>query len=111
MFKRWSATFICLNSRAVHLGVATSLETDCFINIFRRFINRRGLPKCIYSDNGSNFVGAEREITTAIEDWNQKQIHDELLQKGCQWVFHHLGLHKPVGSGKDNLVLSTELIM
>ena len=75
-----------MNSRAVHLEVATSLETDCF-NVFRRFINRRGLPKCIYSDNGSNFVGAEREITTAIEDWNQKQIQDELLQKGCQWVF------------------------
>lgn len=35
----------------------------------------------------SNFVGAEREITTAIEDWNQKQIQDELLQNGCQWVF------------------------
>ena len=76
-----------MNSRAVHLEVATSLEADCFINVFRRFINRRGLPKCIYSDNGSNFVGAEREITTAIEDWNQKQIQDELLQKGCQWVF------------------------
>ena len=85
--KRWGAIFTCLNSRAVHLEVATSLETDCFINVFRRFINRRGLPKCMYSDNGSNFVGAEREITTAIEDWNQKQIQDELLQKGCQWVF------------------------
>ena len=85
--KRWGAIFTCLNSRAVHLEVATSLETDCFTNVFRRFINRRGLPKCIYSDNGSNFVGAEREITTAIEDWYQKQIQDELLQKGCQWVF------------------------
>ena len=85
--KRWGAIFTCMNSRAVHLEVATSLETDCFINVFRRFINRRGLPKCIYSDNRSNFVGAEREITTAIEDWNQKQIQDELLQKGCQRVF------------------------
>jgi len=82
--KRWGAIFTCFNSRAVHLEVATSLETDCFIDFFRRFINRRGLPRCIYSDNYSNFVGAEREITTAIEDWNQKQIQEEPLQKGCQ---------------------------
>ena len=82
--------FTYLNSRAVHLEVATSLKTDCFINVFRRFINRRGLPKCIYSEHGSNFVGAEREITTAMEDWNQKQIQDE-----------RLGLHMPVGSGKS----------
>jgi len=62
--KRWGAIFTCLNSRAVYLEVATSLETDCFIDVFRRFINRGGPPKCIYSDNGSNFVGAEKEITT-----------------------------------------------
>ena len=82
--KRWGAIFTCLNSRTVHLEVATFLETDCFVNVFRRFVNRRGPPKCIYSDNGSNFVSAEREITTAIENWNQKQIQDELLQRGCQ---------------------------
>ena len=85
--KRWGAIFTCLNSRAVHLEVATSLESDCFINVLRRFINRRGPPKCIYSDNGSNFVGAEGELRAAIDNWNQKRIHDELLQKGCQWIF------------------------
>ena len=85
--KRWGALFTCLNSRAVHLELATSLESDCFINVLRRFISRRGPPKCIYSDNGTNFVGAEREIREAIDDWNQKQIQDELLQKGCQWKF------------------------
>jgi len=41
----------------------------------------------MYSDNGTNFVGAEREIRQAVENWNQYQIRDELLQTGCQWVF------------------------
>ena len=50
-------------------------------------MNRRSPPKVMYSDNGTNFVGAEREIRQAIKNWNQKQIEDELLQKGCQWVF------------------------
>ena len=81
------AIFTCLNSRAVHLELATSLESDCFINVLRRFMNRRGPPRCIYSDNGTNFVEAEREIREAIDNWNQKQTQNELLQKGCQWVF------------------------
>lgn len=85
--KRWGALFTCLNSRAVHLELASTLETDCFLNLLRRFVNRRGAPKFIYSDNGTNFVGAEREIREAIEHWNQKQISNELLQRGIQWVF------------------------
>ncbi|XP_067022151.1 uncharacterized protein [Acropora muricata] len=85
--KRWGAIFTRMNSRAVHLELATSLESDCFINVFRRFVNRRGPPKFMYSDNGTNFVGAEREIRQAIENWNKRQIKDELLQRGCQWVF------------------------
>lgn len=78
--KRWDAIFTCMNSRAVHLELATSLELDCLINVLRRFTNRRGPPKCIYSDKGSNLVGADGELRAAITTWNQKQIHDELLQ-------------------------------
>ena len=85
--KRWSGIFTCLNSRAMHLELASFLESDCFINVLRRFINRRGPPKYIYSDNGTNFVGAEREIGDSIKGWNQDQIHDELLQRKYQWVF------------------------
>ena len=85
--KRWGAIFTSMNSRAIYLELATSLEADCFINVFRRFVNRRGPPKFMYSDNGTNFVCPEREIRQAIENWNQCQIRDELLQRGCQWVF------------------------
>ena len=85
--KRRGAIIACLNSRVMHLELASSLESDCFINVLRRFINQRGPPKYIYSDNGMNFVGAEREIGEAIKGWNQDQIHDELLQRKCQWVF------------------------
>ena len=72
---------------AINLELATSLEADCFINVFRRFVNRRGPPKFMYSDNGTNFVVAERKIRQAIENWTQCQIRYELLQRGCQWVF------------------------
>ena len=68
------------------------------------------LPKCIYSDKGSNFVGADREITTAIEDWNQKQIQDELLQKGCQWVFQQPRTSHASGAWK-RLIRSTRIAL
>ena len=69
-------------------GVAFSLETDSFIMCLRRFIARRGNPQVLYSDNGTNFVGADRELKQCIEDLNQDQINNELNQKGIKWVFN-----------------------
>ncbi|KAH1021907.1 hypothetical protein HUJ04_011391 [Dendroctonus ponderosae] len=43
--------------RAVHLELCNSLSTSDFIQALRRFIARRGRPKTVYSDNGTNFVG------------------------------------------------------
>ena len=86
--KRHGCLFTCLVTRAVHLEVAKSLETDSFINALRRFIARRGPPSDIYSDNGTNFVGADRELKQSLEQWNQSQIADYLSQKDIQWHFN-----------------------
>ncbi|KAJ8939437.1 hypothetical protein NQ318_010621 [Aromia moschata] len=37
--------------------LTTSLSTASFMQAFRRFVARRGRPKVIYSDNGTNFAG------------------------------------------------------
>lgn len=58
---------MCMNSHTVHLEVAKSMETDDFIMVLVRFLNRRGHVKEIRSDNGTNFVGADREIKEAID--------------------------------------------
>ncbi|XP_062552113.1 uncharacterized protein LOC134217383 [Armigeres subalbatus] len=58
--KRWVALFTCLTVRAVHLEVTHSLSTQSCVMAFRRFIARRGAPREVYSDNGTNFVGANR---------------------------------------------------
>ena len=72
--KRCGCLFTCLVTRAVHLEVAFSLSTDSFIMCLRRFIARRGKPTVIYSDNGTNFLGANRELRECIDDWNQDMI-------------------------------------
>ena len=61
MIKRYGVVFTCLVIRAVHVEIASSLDTDSFINALRRFIARRGQVKVIYLDNGTHLVGAERE--------------------------------------------------
>ena len=43
--KRYGCIFTCFSTRAIHIEVLESLETDAFINGFRRFCSRRGQPK------------------------------------------------------------------
>ena len=60
--KRYLCLFTCLTSRAVHLEIAYGLDVDSFMRAFFRITDRRGLPKEIISDNGTNFVGANKEL-------------------------------------------------
>ncbi|XP_062715819.1 uncharacterized protein LOC134291715 [Aedes albopictus] len=65
--KRYVALFTCLVVRAVHCEVAYSLSTESCKHAIRRFISRRGAPIEIFSDNGTNFQGASRELRKEIE--------------------------------------------
>jgi len=86
--KRYGVIFTCLTCRAVHLEVATSLDTDSYINALRRFIARRGQVTKMRSDNGTNFIGAERELKRALNEWNLSQIQNAMLQKNIDWQFN-----------------------
>ena len=55
--KRYNIIFTWLASRAVHLEVANTIDTDSFIQALRRFIARRGNMRMLRPDNGTNFVG------------------------------------------------------
>ena len=85
--KRYGCLFTCLQIRAIHLEVAHSLTTESFIMSLLRFIARHGTPTDMYSDNGTNFVGANRELKELVNGWNQKKINDTLLSKEIQWHF------------------------
>ena len=62
MLKSYACLFTCFTTRAVHLELCADLSTEEFLAALRRFCARRGTPSHIYSDNGSNFIGARNEI-------------------------------------------------
>lgn len=86
--KRWGCLFTCLNSRAVHMEMAYSLDTDSFISVMSRFESRRGVPASYYSDNGTNFVGAQRELKECLNRLDQTAITGHLIRKGVEWHFN-----------------------
>ncbi|GFW26271.1 integrase catalytic domain-containing protein [Trichonephila clavipes] len=60
--KGYIALFVCLATKAVHIEAVGDLTTDSSMAALRRFSARRGAPRHIYSDNGTNFVGARRKL-------------------------------------------------
>lgn len=66
--KSYIALFICLSTKAIHLELVPDLSTEAYIAALRRFIARRGICTNLYSDNGTNFVGAEKEIKKIIRE-------------------------------------------
>ncbi len=86
--KRYGVIFTCMACRAVHLEVAYSLDTDSCINALRRFVCRRGPVTHLRSDNGTNFVGAEKELRKALAVLNHSKIQSAFLEEGIQWSFN-----------------------
>ena len=86
--KRWCCLFTCLNVRAVHIEILPKLDNDCCLNAIMRFIAQRGKPVKMISDNGTNFVEAEKELAEYIAAWNKVRIEEHPIQQGIRWKFN-----------------------
>ena len=75
----------------MHIEVVPSLEADACLAASTRFIARRGKPNIILSDNGTNFIGATREMREWMKTWNQSDIEQSLALKQIKWKFNHPG--------------------
>ena len=90
--KRYGCVFTCMALRAVHIEVAHSLDAESFLCAFSRFTARRGVPKDVYSDNGTNFFGASGTLKQEFEKIQaseaQKRIYDRLMMSKIRWHFN-----------------------
>ena len=84
---------MCLATRAIHIECVNSLEASAFLCALSRFIARRGKPEKIYSDNGTNFKGAQEELQNAVTSLDGL-AGSYAQSKGFIWHFHPpLGSH------------------
>jgi hypothetical protein len=66
----------------------TKLIKAEFLAASRRFVARRGLPQNIYSDNATNFVGANNELKNFFENKQFKnQVMNQLVNMSIKWHF------------------------
>ncbi|KAL0151450.1 hypothetical protein M9458_053236 [Cirrhinus mrigala] len=84
--KRWGVIFTCLTSRAIHLEVASTLDTDSCINTIRRFLCRRGPVLTIRTDCGTNFVSAQKELKATLNQIDHHKVQDALLSSHVKWI-------------------------
>jgi hypothetical protein len=77
--KAYVAVFVCLCIKALHLELVSDLSTAAFLNALKRFCARRGRPQHIYSDNGTNFVGAARTLEKQRREALQLYIDDDVI--------------------------------
>ena len=81
--KAYICVFVSLLVKTVHLELVTDLTSEAFIACLKHFIARYGLPSLIWSDNGTNFIGAAREL----KELYQLPSNHYLSDKKITWKF------------------------
>ncbi|XP_038106590.1 uncharacterized protein LOC119766223 [Culex quinquefasciatus] len=87
--KCYVAVFICLSTKAVHLELVNDLSTAAFLMALTRFTWRRNKPSHIYSDNGTNFIGAKNVLHQLYQMLQpgpeSDKIAKHMADDGIQW--------------------------
>jgi Integrase zinc binding domain len=93
MIKGYIAIFICMATKAIHIEMVSDLTSKAFIAAFKRFVGRRGSSSKMYSDNGTNFVGADKLLKDEIKLIHSTKAEAEnmLAAEGISWQFNPPG--------------------
>lgn len=66
MSKAYIAIFVCMSVKAIHIELVSDLTAEAFVAALRRMVSRRGSICNIYSDNGTNFVRANKDLIELV---------------------------------------------
>ena len=85
--KAYGILFTDLYSRAVHIEMVFGYDTQSFLMALSWFASLRGWPEKIFSDPGTQLIGADKEISKCWKALDQNAIYKEGITKGTQWIF------------------------
>ena len=92
--KCYITVFICMATKAIRLELVSDLTSEAFIAALKCFVARRGLIDHLYSDNGSNFVGANRELNAFFKSEEfLRQVRSYTAKTQFHW--HFIPLNSP----------------
>lgn len=94
-YKAYICLFVCFVTKALHIELVTDLTSEAFLATFRRFAARRGTPTHLYSDNGSNFIGAQRELDKLYQFLKGSQNEFVQLCASEKITWHFIPPHSP----------------
>ena len=88
--KAWGVVFSCMASRAIHADVVEDLSTEGFLKTFHRFTALRGHPRKLWSDSGTNFVGAKpalEELSEYLANIDKDKVQTKAAEAGTDWAW------------------------
>ena len=85
--KSYGVIFTDLVMRAVHIEAVFGYDTESFLMALSRFVSVRGWPEIIYSDPGSQLIGAERELAETWKSIDRQSLHKSGTENGLTWIF------------------------
>mgnify|MGYP002804534746 CR=1 FL=1 len=84
LYKVYIALFTCASTRALHLQLVGKTSAATFLQAFRRFTSRRGLPNRILTDNAKTFKSASKEVRMNSES---KEVKRYFADRRVTWGF------------------------
>ncbi len=75
----YACLFVCLVAKEVHIEICSELSLEALLATFKRFCARRGYPTTVYSDNGRNFLGANRALKYMLTILLLQQVFVHIL--------------------------------
>jgi len=100
--KVWGIVYCCMASRAVHTDVVSDQSTESFLLSYKRFTALRGHPTKVWSDLGSNFVGAQsalKDLYEFLERVKKPEFEEEAGKHGTEWVWKFHPANSPHRNG------------
>ena len=80
--------FVCMSTGAGHIEMTPDASSESFSKAFQRFTARRGVPKRLVSDQGSNFKGFNKELKLIADS---SIVHNYLTDTGIEWKWIPIG--------------------
>lgn len=108
--KVWGIVFSCMASRAIHADIVSDLSTEGFLLAYLRFTSLRGHPSKVWSDPGTNFVGAKPalgDLYGLLEHLERSRVEEKAAKHGTKWSWKTHPADSPHRNGPAEAAVRT----